>query len=241
MALPQRQLSSDDSGGFEPQRLKLWPVTYWLVTLNVILYIMQFTSRGVVTEWGDFSPEKAIYSLQIWRFITFQFLHFSPLHLLLNMAALYYFGNFVEARLGPKRYLGFYLICGICGALFYLAMWRMGFIKPGAMIGASAGIFGVLLAVVHIAPRMVLPLAFPRRPVRVQTLALIFIAASVATILFKGPNAGGEAAHLGGAFAGWVIIRNRFWLNVFDKRFRARPRFWSPRDPTTSFFRDLPR
>jgi membrane associated rhomboid family serine protease len=243
MAIPQRKIpdyDSGDSGGFQPRRLRFWPVTYWLIVVNVAVYLAQLTSGGTIGEWGEFEPGKVIFGLQLWRFLTFQFLHGSFWHLLFNMWTLFYFGTIVEGRLGAKRYLAFYLICGMCGAFFYLLLWRLNFLNATAgeaMVGASAGIFGVLIGVVHVAPRMAIRMLFPPLTLRIRTLAMIFIAIAVITILAKGQNAGGEAAHIGGALAGWVLIKNIDWLNLFDRTRRRQQRFWRPGDPASNFFR----
>jgi membrane associated rhomboid family serine protease len=104
------------------------------------------------------------------------------------------------------------------------------------MIGASAGVFGVLVATVKFAPSMLVRLIFPPVVLRVSTVAWIFIAIAVAVIVARGPNAGGEAAHLGGAIVGWLLASNHAWLNAFDREKRGK-RFWRPGDPADNFFR----
>ena len=107
----------------------------------------------------------------MWRLIGFQFLHADMLHLMFNMIALYFFGPLIEGVLGGKRYLAFYLLCGIAGGLMYLLLnlagyvWvdSLGFVEvPGLLfnaagtplIGASAGVFGVLVGVLGVCVRL---------------------------------------------------------------------------------------
>jgi hypothetical protein len=71
---------------------------------------------------GHFSTYLAVFKLEVWRLVTFQFLHANVTHLLFNMIGLYMFGGMVEQYLGSKRYLAFYLACGICGGLGYLLL-----------------------------------------------------------------------------------------------------------------------
>ena len=73
-------------------------------------------SSSWLQDWGHFSVDKAIFHLQLWRSITFEFLHSSLVHLLLNMLGLYFFGPIVESYLVRQRFLVFYLLCGIAGA-----------------------------------------------------------------------------------------------------------------------------
>jgi len=245
MAFPQPQRRSSFNptlgGGLDFRMWRLWPLTYWIIAANIAAFLGQILSAGLLTDLGEFSITSAIFHYQFWRFITFQFLHGGIWHLALNLFALYFFGPIVESRLGTKRFLAFYLICGICGALAYLLLWRLGFLEHASdqgMLGASAGIFGVLVAVVHISPGMAVQLVFPPIYMRIRTLAIIFIGFAVVTILSRGANAGGEAAHIGGALAGWILIKNHHWLNVFDKTYRRRQRFWRPGDPASNFFRN---
>ena len=244
MGIPQPQMRGDgfgDRGGrFDMRRMRLWPVTYWLIVVNVVVFLAQLTSGDAITAWGEFSVARAIRGWELWRFLTFQFLHGSLWHLLFNMIALYWFGTAVETRLGGKRYLAFYLISGVCGAGAYLVLWKLGFLDRDehvGLIGASAGIFGILVAVINLAPGMMVRLLFPPILIRVRTLALLFIALAVLTILMKGDNAGGEASHIGGALGGWLMIANVNWLNLFDRSKRRR-RFWRPGDPAGNFFRE---
>ena len=77
-------------------------------------------------------------------FITFQFLHANGEHILFNMIALFFFGPLIESFLGARRYLAFYLICGIAGAVSYLGLWSAHILIGNSyepLIGASAGIF----------------------------------------------------------------------------------------------------
>jgi membrane associated rhomboid family serine protease len=241
MRLPQPHSPySRPPAGPPLRRVRLWNITTWLIAINVAVFVANILARGLLDEFGYFSVDTAFRHLQLWRLITFQFLHADVFHIFFNMLALYYFGPLVEQWLGRARYLAFYLLCGMAGAAMYVILWRVGLvISSGAvpLIGASAGVFGVLVACVKIAPNMLVRMIFPPVDLRMVTLAWIFIGIAVLTILQKGPNAGGEAGHLGGAFAGWILASNYHWLNVFDRQRRSRKRFWRPGDSAKDFFR----
>ena len=169
---------------------------------------------GPLQYWGHFSQYFAIERLQLWRFVTFQFLHGNLHHLLFNMLALYFFGPLVEYYLRPRQFLVFYLLCGVGGALFYLVLLMLGYRIGTAtvpLVGASAGIFGVLIACALIAPHAMVYL-FGLIPMRLVTLAYFFIIYAVLQVAFLGANAGGEAAHLGGAAMGVLLMRKTNWL-----------------------------
>jgi membrane associated rhomboid family serine protease len=170
---------------------------------------------------------------QLWRFIGFQFLHADLSHLIFNMLGLFFFGPVVERYLGGKRYAAFYLLCGICGAGMYLLLnllgTQFGAWRPGAhvpflllndpttpLIGASAGVFGVVMAAAYLAPHAEVLLYFVL-PMRLRTLAYTLVAVAMLTLFLGGGNAGGEAAHLGGAIAGfWLIRRPHLLHRLFD-------------------------
>lgn len=176
---------------------------------------------------GHFSTARGFFGLEVWRLITFQFLHANFIHLVMNMVGLWFFGPIVEQYLGSKKYLAFYLTCGIFGALFYLLLNLLGFLMPGArvpgllfvdirtpLVGASAGIFGVIMAAAFINPREII-YVFGIAPAQLRTIAYGFVAISLVSLLFGTLNAGGEAAHVGGAVAGYFFVRRNYLLRDF--------------------------
>jgi membrane associated rhomboid family serine protease len=219
--------------------MQLWSITTWLIAINVVVFLLDNLSGGVLTRWGYFSVYTAFTQMQLWRILTFQFLHADTGHIFFNMLSLYFFGPMVESWLGRKRFLAFYLICGVSGALAYLGLWRIGLVLGSSLsplIGASAGIFGVLIASVVIAPNLVVRLIFPPISMRMKTLAWCFIGWAILMIATQGHNAGGEAAHLGGALVGWILSANPQWLNLFDRQRRGK-HFWRTGDSPDQFFR----
>lgn len=212
-------------------RLPAWSVTTWLIAINVAVFALDRLLWPLVgfpplTLWGHFSAWTAVGHLEAWRFLSFQFLHANIWHLFFNMLGLYFFGPLVESYLGSKRFLGFYLLCGVAGAVVYLLLWMVGLLITLPyipLVGASAGIFGVLLAGAFIAPDAWVMLLFPPIPLRLKTLAWVLLGIAAFTVLTDGRNAGGEAAHLGGAALGLVLIRYPRVLNIFNISWR-RPR-----------------
>lgn len=179
-----------------------------------------------------FSTKRGFFEIQFWRLVGFQFLHANLMHLLFNMIGLFFFGPLVERFLGSKRYVAFYLLCGICGALMYVLLNVAGVAAvlafgpdaqvPGLLfnsmytplIGASAGVFGVLMAGAYLAPNTMVLLFF-FLPMRLKTLAYALVVLALITLLTGGSNAGGEAGHLGGAIAGFYFIRRPHHLHGF--------------------------
>src|SRR3954451_24488303 len=144
-------------------------VTTWLIVINVaVFFIDQMSIRYRVDEatgyvigilrpiqqWGAFSKLTAVDHFQVWRFFTFQFLHANFVHIFSNMISLYLFGPIVENYFGRRRFLAFYLLCGCSGAFVYLLLLLAGILHGDQvwLVGASAGIFGVLVAGAMLAP-----------------------------------------------------------------------------------------
>ncbi|HVU64785.1 MAG TPA: rhomboid family intramembrane serine protease, partial [Phycisphaerales bacterium] len=84
--------------------------------------IARLTPMRIVEAFGHFSTGKAFFEFQVWRFLTFQFLHANIPHIVFNMLGLWFVGGLVEEYLGRKRYLAFYLACGFFGAVGYLIL-----------------------------------------------------------------------------------------------------------------------
>lgn len=233
MRRPQR-------GGFGA--FSAYSLTTWIIIANVAVFLLDrillqagrgyiINGRyvmGVLEFWGYFSESTAIHGLQAWRFVTFQFLHANVDHLIFNMLALYFFGPLVENWLGRGRFMPFYLLCGIGGAALYLILLVVGFRIGNAavpLVGASAGIFGVLIAAAMIAPNATVLLMFVF-PMPLRTLAMLFIAFAVYQVVLAGTNAGGEAAHLGGAAVGWLLMQKPTLLDRLDPANWRRRRRW---------------
>ncbi len=200
--------------------------TFKLLIVNIaIFFIDQLflknpqTHIGILEYYGRFSAQSAILDFQIWRFITFQFIHANFSHLLFNMISLYMFGTMVEAYFGSKRFLAYYLLSGAAGAVAYLVLWQAGFFGAALdtpLVGASAGIYAVLIAGARIAPhtKVLMMMIFP---VTLRTLAWGLVAFNTFNVLTAGANAGGQAGHLGGVALGFFLLQYPHWLDFADK------------------------
>ncbi len=196
----------------------------------------RYTMMTPAQAYGHFSTELGfnakfqppVWKLpEVWRFVTFQFLHANFWHLAMNMFGLFVFGGMVEQYLGFKKYAAYYLVCGVFGAVMYLFLnllgQRVGLRLPGVLVensytplvGASAGVFGVIIACAKVSPNAVFQLAFPPIPMKIKFIAYGYVALAMLNLLRGGQNAGGDAAHVGGAIAGFFFIRNSHLLRDF--------------------------
>lgn len=192
---------------------QLTPVVKWLLISNLAIYFGDMLLFDhAIRNFGAFTIQSAIFEGRIWEFVTFQFLHGSIGHVLFNSIGLFFFGPWMERWWGAKSFLIFYLVCGIGGAVFFLLLTYAGAL-PGVsvyspLVGASAGIYGILIGVAIIAPSLRVALLIPPVTLTMRQLALILLLISVASIAFKfGGNEGGEAGHLGGAILGFVLVK----------------------------------
>ncbi|MDP4199989.1 MAG: rhomboid family intramembrane serine protease [Bacteroidota bacterium] len=141
-----------------------------------------------------------------WQLVSYMFLHEGFTHILFNMLALWMFGVEVENAWGTKKFITYYLICGLGGAASHLMLSGFFGAEGGPLIGASGAIFGVLVA---------FGLMFPNRPIYFFPLFFIgipakfFVAGYMALELYMTYNGGdniSHLAHLGGAVTGIVYI-----------------------------------
>jgi membrane associated rhomboid family serine protease len=122
-------------------------VTKALVAINVAVYVAELVTGGGVNGTGStIYLHGVLYGPLVeqgdwWRLLTAAFLHYGPVHLILNMVGLYWFGSLLEQRIGAARYLLLYLVSGLAGSAGAL-LWSNGFLTP--TVGASGAIFGIL-------------------------------------------------------------------------------------------------
>ena len=193
------------------------PATRALILINVALYALELLAPNVMM--GLFALWPLGSSLfRPWQLLTYAFLHDPKniLHIFLNMFALYMFGGALEGYWGGRRLVLFYLVCVLTAALTQLAVQY----PSGAqeeVIGASGGVFGVLLAFAWYFPRQRIILLFPPIPMP----AWVFVTVYGLLELFLGVTGTQQGvahfAHLGGMLGGALCIL--YW--------RARHRFSS--------------
>lgn len=179
------------------------PGTQTLIGLNVIAFALQNLLSaqwlGQLALW-PIGPEFAP-----WQVITYGFLHGSLMHLLFNMFGLYMFGSDIEGVWGQRRYIVYYLTCVVTAAIAQLAVsWFTGSFYP--TVGASGGLFGLLLAFGMMFPRRMVVLLIPPIPMP----AWLFVTLYGVIELYLGitGTAPGVAhfAHLGGMVGGYLMI-----------------------------------
>ncbi len=193
---------------------QLTPVVKWLLIINIVVFLPSAVPDVMagLRRWFAVWPVTVGTSLQIWRLLTYQFLHGGVGHILVNMLFLYFFGPMLERFWGSRKFLVFYLICGTIGGVFYPILVHAGWLDEGYLVGASGSILGMLAAAALLFPNMIV-YVFGVIPMKMALLAAIMAVISIMTLLAPAqyPNAGGEAAHLGGMVAGAVYVLSENW------------------------------
>lgn len=186
-------------------------VTRSLLIANVAIFFVQMLTGnlliGPFALWPVASP---LYpqapAFQLWQLLTYGFLHGSLTHLVFNMFALYMFGGPIEGLLGPRRYLVYYLACVVGAAVTQLVVLVNMERPPVPTVGASGGVFGLLLAFGMAFPRQKIMLIFPPIPMQ----AWLFVTLYGLLELYLGVTGSGQGvahfAHLGGMAAGYVLL-----------------------------------
>jgi membrane associated rhomboid family serine protease len=183
-------------------------ITPWvgrLIAANaVVLLLMEtiFTAPGIEASLA-FNPGAV--ASQPWGLVTYLFVHGGLLHLLVNSLALFVFGCPVEERMGSRKFLLYYLYCGIGAAAF---CWALSRVMPmGPIVGASGAILGVAVAFALYWPDARL-FVFPIPvPIRARTLVFGFVALDVLLSILAPGDGIAHLAHVGGAIVGFLYFR----------------------------------
>jgi len=191
---------------------RLTPMVKYLLIINCVVYVIQIIS------WKQAGPEEipfiekwfaavSWYPWQIWRLITFQFLHGGTFHLLFNMIGLFFLGPTLERSWGSRKFLIFYLLCGAVGGCVFLVGSHFSAFFGGMLVGASGGVLGLLVACAILFPHFVVILLF--FPVPIRFAAILLTAVYVLSVISGEGNAGGDLCHLGGMATAFVWIMSR--------------------------------
>lgn len=214
--------------------LRITEVVKHLLIINVLMYIGTFTlmgdpsaqtmnalansqGGGDFASWGRFQlalfyPTSEYF--RIFQVVTHMFMHADSTHIFFNMFALFMFGPMIEDRMGPKRFLQYYMITGMGAMALHMFVRYLDLTYGGAeawlnnvpMLGASGAVFGLLAAFAMFFPNQTIYLIFPPIPLK----AWVFVSIYAAIELFSGLsnfNSGvAHFAHLGGALFGFLLI-----------------------------------
>jgi len=206
-----------DRGGFFPPAVKL------ILFTTVGVYLAEvFGFAPVLYQYGALSVESVLH-LEVWRLVTYMFLHASMNHILINMLVLVMLGAYLERQIGSRPFLALYfasgIVGGVCECLFNWSMFLMHSNDVGPhflsmqAVGASAGVMGVLIGFATVNPREKLLIMFilPVEAWWVAVMYALFETWPLITTLYTGVVPRGDnvahAAHFGGMVVGFFWIK----------------------------------
>ena len=183
------------------------PVVLNLIIINVLI----FMATALLPKAGNTIMEYCALSLgtpffHVYQFITYMFLHANFEHIFFNMFALWMFGRTLEYELGQKRFLTYYMVCGIGAALIqYLTALAFGEF-PLVLVGASGAVMGLLLAFGVLHPNAVIMLLIPPIPMKAKWFVVIY---GVIELFLGWRGVGNVAhfAHVGGRLWGFLLLQ----------------------------------
>jgi membrane associated rhomboid family serine protease len=196
----------------------LTPVVQWLLLINGALFLAEQFWFGPLVVWFALWPEGWLSNAALplgapsfwpWQLITYGFLHGGVLHLALNMYALWLFGTRLEYLWGSKRFAAYYLLCVVGAALAQMVVSEIILAQGGdayPVLGASGGVFGVLLAFGLTYPEARLMLLFPPIPIKAKWFVLIYGAIELAAGVTGTLEGVAHFAHLGGMLTGVILL-----------------------------------
>jgi len=218
---------------------RLTPGVQWLIAINLVVYFIQLT----VLKPGDVQSALGFQTRDLghqwWTIGTYMFVHSGFWSIALNMYALWLFGPRIEWKWGSREFVRYYLFCGVGGWFAHLVF------VPGdsLLVGASAAVFGVMLAHASLWPDEPL-FVFGIIPTTTRWIAIVIGVVNILGGIATSGNQGGVAylAHAGGLAAGWIYLRMTAAMSLNRLRQGVSPVPDEPDDvPPRAVPRALPR
>ncbi len=232
-------------------------ITRYLLIANFIIFflagILERTFGIDLNTIGGLHYYSA-HSFHWWQPLTYMFLHADMSHILFNMLAVWMFGATLENAWGSRRYLIYYLVCGVGAAIIQEGVWSMMPFHPLQLeylntIGASGAVFGILFAFGWLFPDTPMFILFIPIPIRARTIVIIYaimeLFAGMGNMMGTHIDNVAHFAHLGGMLFGWLLLlywrhnnwrepgSSEWWLKikqVFREVFNCHQRLDSTKD-----------
>lgn len=195
-------------------------ITPAILAISVACVVIWFVEVATWSAWWDSYLALSVHGIargRVWELLTFQFLH-DPrgvFHVLFNVMALVFFGRQLEQRWGSARFVRFFLTCGVGGGLLYVGIAAL--LRTSApLVGASAGIMGVLMACALIWPHQQVIVMFVL-PMTMRQLVFLYalLDLMLSWLGAMGGSAWGTVAHVGGLLTGWIYVAHAWRLRRF--------------------------
>lgn len=199
------------------------PVVFMLLLVNGLAFAAQFVAGNWLVEnlalWPVGTPAVAnspigpmrVPDFEVWQLLTYSFLHGGPLHLFTNMFAMWMFGTQIEYLWGSRMFSVYYLVCVVGAGMVQLVVASMAVAEVGVYptIGASGGVFGVLLAFGMMFPNQRIMLLIPPIPMKAKWFVILYGAFELYAGITGTMSGVAHFAHLGGMLFGFLLIQ--YW------------------------------
>jgi membrane associated rhomboid family serine protease len=183
------------------------PATRAIILINIVVFLLQQVAGnlivGLFALWPLGTP-----LFKPWQLVTYAFLHGGFTHIFFNMFALYMFGRTLEEYWGSGRFVVFYFACVLAAAATQLTV-QSATNTGEPVIGASGGVFGLLLAFAWFFPRQQIMLLFPPIPMPAWLFVTLYGVLELVLGVTNTQASVAHFAHLGGMLGGAVMIL--FW------------------------------
>ncbi|MCC6407260.1 MAG: rhomboid family intramembrane serine protease [Planctomycetes bacterium] len=209
---PEFRESAGPSFGYP----RLTPVVRWVIWLNVGVFVALLIAGFAAPKleaavYGALRLDPAAWSSDFplapwWQVITYGFLHSmrDPMHILMNLLGVYFFGTLLENQLGSKRFATLYGLALAIGATLHLAIACAGDWNV-TVVGASGGVMAVVVAAAVLYPNM--RVIFFVFPMPLKVLALIFVGLDLFRVLTQQSGGVASIVHLAGAAWGFAALK----------------------------------
>jgi rhomboid family protein len=179
------------------------PAVKFLLIVNTVVFAIQTFADDRITWLFGLVPRLVWQDYYVWQLFTYQFLHGGLFHLLFNMLALWMFGCNLERRWGSAFFLKYFFVCAVGGGLLNTLIMPN---QIDRIIGASGGIYGILLAYGLIYPNQVVYFYF-LFPIKMKHFVWIIGGISFYSSITSGQSGIAHLAHLGGMLFGYLYLR----------------------------------
>jgi len=203
----------------EEAGFRITPAVAWLLAINIGVFFLQLAVFGERNVFATLGFDSVAMPAGWWTMATYMFVHAGLAHIAFNMFALWTFGPRVESEWSTRGFIAFYLWCGLGGSLTHLIL-----VRSGVLVGASAAVFGVMLAFAMRWPDEEV-FVFGIIPMKTKWFVAWLVAINLLlAIASQRGGAGGSSiaaiAHLGGLLFGWIYIKGPGTGGI--ERFRQR-------------------
>ena len=181
-------------------------MTQLLLLVTIGASLLDFAAGGPLFAWFALWPLGSGFAP--WQLLTYALLHGGLLHLAFNMYGLWMFGSELERLWGPRRLLQYYVVCVLVAGAVQLVV-ASGAPVPYPTVGASGGLFGLLIGYAMLFPNRTIVLLIPPIPMPAWMFAVLYGLLELTLGVTGGQSGIAHFAHLGGMLGGWLMLR--YW------------------------------